>query len=190
MIGRLKEFLRLSGGEWLVSFTTRANPGKLFDQLKDDEISVEMVKWENLRSKDANALMWSLCTEIGNALRPPVPKTEVYRRAIKDVGHYFPVPVRDDLIEEWKKCWSRKGTGWFAEVTDRSKNPGYTLMFSYCGSSTYTVSEMSRLIDYLKDEMEQMGLPLKVSKEEEERLLAQWGKASCKPTEPAISAGE
>ena len=50
-------------------------------------------------------------------------------------------------------------------------------MFSYCGSSTYTVSEMSRLIDYLKDEMEQMGLMIPISKAEEERLLEQWGKA-------------
>ena len=49
-------------------------------------------------------------------------------------------------------------------------------MFSYCGSSSYTVSEMSRLIDYLKDEMQQMGIPIKVSKEEEQRLLAQWGR--------------
>lgn len=177
MIGRLKDFLRLQGGEWLVSFTTRGNPERLFERLKNDDISVEIVKWEKLRSKDANAFMWALCTDIGNAIRPPVPKEEVYRKAIRDVGRYFPVPVRDDLVEEWKKCWSRKGTGWFADVTDRSKNPGYTLMFSYCGSSTYTVSEMSRLIDYLKDEMEQMGLSIPISKEEEERMLAAWGKA-------------
>lgn len=177
MTGRWKDLLRLSGGEWLVSFTTRENPGKLYDKLKDSEISLDLKKWEKVRSKDANAFMWSLCTEIGNAIRPPVPKEEIYRKAIKDVGHYFPVPVRDDLVEEWQKVWSRKGTGWFAEVTDKSKNKGYTLMFSYCGSSTYTVSEMSRLIDYLKDEMEQMGLMIPISKAEEERLLEQWGKA-------------
>ena len=175
MIGRLKEILPLAGGEWLVSFTTRGNPVKRLNPLKNGEISVDITKYEETRSKDANSLLWALCTDIGNAIKPPVPKEEVYRKAIRDVGKYFPVPVRDDLIDEWKKCWSRKGTGWFADVTDRSKNPGYTLMFSYCGSSTYTVSEMSRLIDYLKDEMNQMGISIPISKAEEERLLAQWG---------------
>ena len=133
MTGRWKDLLRLSGGEWLVSFTTRENPGKLYDKLKDSEISLYLKKWEKVRSKDANAFMWSLCTEIGNAIRPPVPKEEIYRKAIKDVGHYFPVPVRDDLVEEWQKVWSRKGTGWFAEVTDKSKNKGYTRCFPTAG---------------------------------------------------------
>ena len=176
MIGRLKEVLPLAGGDWLVSFITRGNPKRQLDKLKDTDITVEISKWEKDRSDGANRLLWQLCTDIGNAIRPPVPKEEVYRKAIREVGHYFPVPVRDDLIDEWKKAWSRKGTGWFAEATDKSKNPGYTLMFSYCGSSSYTVSEMSRLIDYLKDEMQQMGIPIKVSKEEEQRLLAQWGR--------------
>lgn len=176
MIGRLKEVLPLACGDWLVSFTTRGNPKRQLEKLKDTDITVEISKWEKDRSDGANRLLWQLCTDIGNAIRPPVPKEEVYRKAIREVGHYFPVPVRDDLIEEWQKAWSRKGTGWFAEATDKSKNPGYTLMFSYCGSSSYTVSEMSRLIDYLKDEMQQMGIPIKVSKEEEQRLLAQWGR--------------
>ena len=176
MIGRLKEVLPLAGGDWLVSFTTRGNPKRQLENLKDTDITVEISKWEKDRSDGANRLLWQLCTDIGNAIRPPVPKEEVYRKAIREVGHYFPVPVRDDLIYEWQKAWSRKGTGWFAEATDKSKNPGYTLMFSYCGSSSYTVSEMSRLIDYLKDEMQQMGIPIKVSKEEEQRLLAQWGR--------------
>ena len=176
MIGRLKEVLPLAGGEWLVSFTTRGNPGRYLNPLKDADIDIEVSKWEKDRSDGANRLMWRLCTDIGNAIRPPVPKEEVYRKAIRDVGKYFPVPVRDDLVEEWRKCWARKGTGWFAEATDRSKTPGYTLMFSYCGSSSYTVSEMSRLIDYLKDEMQQMGIPLKVSPEEEKRLLELWGR--------------
>ena len=176
MIGKLKSILKLAGGEWLVSFTTRGNPGKQLENLLDTPLNIEMTKWEKNRSDGANRLMWELCTEIGNAIKPPVPKEEVYRKAIRDVGKFFPVPVRDDLTEEWQRCWSRKGTGWFAEITDKSKTPGYTLMFSYCGSSSYTVSEMSRLIDYLKGEMEQMGIPLKVSKEEEERLLAYWGR--------------
>lgn len=175
MIGKLTGIRRLFGGEWELTFSTKGDAGKVYERLKDFDVNVDIKKYESHRSKDANAFMWSLCTEIGNAIKPPLPKEEVYRKAIRDVGKYFPVPVRDDLVGEWQKSWSRNGIGWFAEVTDKSKNKGYTLMFSYCGSSTYTTGEMSRLIDYLIDEMHQMGLPIPASKETED-LLKSWGK--------------
>ena len=170
MTGRLKDMMRGMGGEWVVSFVTQDNPVTMFYRLKDHEVNIEIKKATKQRSKDANAFMWSLCTQIADAIRAT--KEEVYRKAIRDVGRYFPVPVRDDLVEEWQKSWSRDGVGWFAEVTDKSKNKGYTLMFSYCGSSTYTTEEMSRLIDYLIDDMKQMGLPIPASKEQEEALKA------------------
>ena len=170
MTGRLKDMMRGMGGEWVVSFVTQDNPVTMFYRLKDHEVNIEIKKATKQRSKDANAFMWSLCTQIADAIRAT--KEEVYRKAIRDVGRYFPVPVRDDLVEEWQKSWSRNGVGWFAEVTDKSKNKGYTLMFSYCGSSTYTTEEMSRLIDYLIDDMKQMGLPIPASKEQEEALKA------------------
>ena len=170
MTGRLKDMMRGMGGEWVVSFVTQDNPVTMFYRLKDHEVNIEIKKATKQRSKDANAFMWSLCTQIADAIRAT--KEEVYRKAIRDVGRYFPVPVRDDLVEEWQKSWSRNGVGWFAEVTDKSKNKGYTLMFSYCGTSTYTKEEMSRLIDYLIDDMKQMGLPIPASKEQEEALKA------------------
>lgn len=146
-----------------------------YRKLKDKKVTIEIKEYRGKRSKDANAFCWALCTQIGNAMHPPVPKEEVYRKAIRDVGSYFPVPVRDDLIEKWQDSWSRQGIGWFAEATDKSKNPGYTLMFSYCGSSSYDTQEMSRLLEYLVDDAEQMGLAIPMSKEEEAELLKQWG---------------
>lgn len=178
MIAQLKELLKLSGGEWLVSFTTRVDPSLLFDKFMGQQVNVDIKKVSKARSKTANDFCWAMCTDIGNSMRPPVPKEEVYRKAIRDVGVYFPIPVRDDLVEEWKRVWSRNGIGWFADVTDKSKNAGYTLMFSYCGSSTYNTEEMSRLIDYLKDEMNQLGLMIPISRDEEQRMLSQWQRAS------------
>jgi ABC-type glutathione transport system ATPase component len=45
--------MRLAGGEWLVSFTTRDDPRQIMDKLKDVEISVDMKKHNPHRSKDA-----------------------------------------------------------------------------------------------------------------------------------------
>ena len=174
MEGRLREPFRLSGGEWLVSFTTRGDAGKIYDTLKDLDVDVEIKKHNPKRSKDANSMCWAMCSDIGNAIRPPVPKEEVYRRAIREVGEYEPLPIREDAVETFRRRWAAKGTGWFAEVIDDSKIPGYKLVFAYYGSSTYDTAAMSRLIDFLKQDMENMGLRIPASKEQEEALAA-WG---------------
>ena len=174
MEGRLREPFRLSGGEWLMSFTTRADAGKIYDSLKDLDVDVEIKKHNPKRSRDANAMCWAMCSDIGNAIRPPVPKEEVYRKAIREVGEYEPLPIREDAVETFRRRWAAKGTGWFAEVVDDSKLPGYKLVFAYYGSSTYDTASMSRLIDFLKQDMENMGLKIPASKEQEEALAA-WG---------------
>lgn len=188
MIGRFKDLMKLSDGEWLLSFIVRDDPRKLIDKLKDKILKIDIGLFEKKRSKDANSFCWAMCSDIGRAIRPPIPKEEVYRKAIRDVGKFFPVPVRNDLIEEWKLSWGRNGIGWFCDVTDRSKTPGYTLMMSYCGTSVYTSSEMSVVLEYLKDEMEQLGLVIPLSKKEEERMMADWQKAYCKRNGNVTSA--
>ena len=188
MIGKLKDLMRLAGGEWVVSFTTRADPGKLFDRLRDQQINVEIKKASQPRSKSANDFLWAMCTDIGNALKPPLPKEMVYRQAIRDVGVYEPLPIRNDAVETFRERWASKGTGWFAEVVDDSKLPGYKLVFAYYGSSTYTSEEMSRVLDYLKQDCENMGILIPLSKDEEARLMKSWQKASCKKTGDALCA--
>lgn len=184
MIGKLKDLLRLADGGWVVSFVTRNDPARLFDSLKDNDVTVEIKKAGQPRSKTANDFMWAMCTDIGKALRPPLPKEMVYRQAIRDVGEYVPLPIREDAVDRFIERWASKGTGWFAEVVDDSKLAGYKLVFAYYGSSTYTVDEMSRLLDYLRQDMDSMGLPIPLSKDEEKRLFEKWQKglkASCKP---------
>ena len=122
-------------------------------------------------------MCWSLCTDIGKALTPPIPKEEVYRKAIRDVGEYEPLPIREDAVETFQRRWASHGTGWFAEVVDNSKLKGYKLVFAYYGSSTYDTSAMSRLIDYLVQDARNMGLPLPATKEQEEMLKSWQAKA-------------
>ena len=172
MTGKLTGIQRLFGGEWVLSFSTRADAGKIYDKFKDAEVNVEIKKATNPRSKDANSFCWVLCSDIGNALRPPVPKEEVYRKAIREVGDYEPLPIRADAVETFQSRWASKGTGWFAEVIDDSKLPGYKLVFAYYGSSTYDTASMSRLLDYLVQDAREMGLVIPAAKEQEEMLKA------------------
>ena len=172
MIGKLKERMRLAGGKWLVTFTTRDDPGQVFDKLKDAEASIDIKKYSPKRSKTANDFCWAMCTDIGKALTPPLQKEEVYRRAIRDVGEYEPLPIKAEAVETFQRRWSEKGTGWFAEVIDDSKIPGYKLVFAYYGSSTYDTKTMSRLIDYIVQDARNMGLKIPTGKEQEEMLNA------------------
>lgn len=174
MIGKLTNVQRLFGGEWILSFSTTADAGLVYEKLKDSPVNVEIKKHNPGRSKDANAFCWALCSDIGKALTPPISKEDVYRKAIREVGEYEPLPIREDGVETFQRRWATHGTGWFAEVVDNSKLKGYKLVFAYYGSSTYDTASMSKLIDYLVDEAQQMGLQIPAAKEQEE-MLKSWG---------------
>lgn len=188
MIGRLKDLMRTRDGEWLVSFTTRVDPRPLFDKFTDQEVNVEIKKASKHRSKTANDFCWALCTDIGNAMKPPLPKEEVYRDAIEEVGAYEIMHIQAEAIPTFRKIWADRGTGWITKVVDYSPVKGCKMVFAYYGSSTYDTVEMSRLIDYLKDQADNCGVAIPLSKEEEGRLLAAWGKAYSKRNENATSA--
>ena len=188
MIGRLRELLRLSGGEWLITLTTRSDPRPIFDELSGKDVSVDISKVSKKRSKTANDFCWAMCTDIGRALTPPLPKEEVYRQAIKGVGKYSILHMKAEAIPTFRRIWATRGVGWFTEVIDFSPYDGCKTVFAYHGSSTYDSVMMAKLIDYLKDEMESMELPIPISKEEEERLLTAWQKAFCRKNESASSA--
>lgn len=172
MTGRLKDLTLNRDGTQNITITVQADFRESFDELADKDITVEIKRYSRKRSRTANDFCWALCTDIGNALTPPIPKEEVYRQAIKDVGEYEPLPIKDEAVEIFSKRWSEKGVGWFAEIVDDSKIPGYKLVFAYYGSSTYDTSSMSRLIDYLVQDAKNMGLKIPTSKEQEEMLNA------------------
>ena len=185
MICKLKEVLRLSGGEWQITFTAGENP-KL-EGLKDELLRVEVKQASRKRSLDANSFCWALCSDIGKAMTPPLQKEEVYRQAIRAVGVYTPVKVVVWDVPKLLERWSEHGTGWFVDVIDDA-GMGRKLVHLYYGSSTYTVGEMRTLLDWLVDQCEQMQIKIPMSKEEQERTLAEWQRASSRKAGNVTSA--
>lgn len=172
MIGTLKDLTFNGDSTQNITVTVSEDFRDEYDSLKDGMVKIEIKRYSRKRSRTANDFCWALCTDIGNALTPPIPKEEVYRKAIKDVGEYEPLPIKEEAVETFRKRWSEKGIGWFAEIVDDSKIPGYKLVFAYYGSSTYDTRSMSRLIDYLVQDAKNMGLKIPTSKEQEEMLNA------------------
>ena len=175
MTGRLKDLTVNRDGTQNVTVTVACDFSKDYDRLKGQDLSIEIKKATRERSLNANAFCWTVCTEIGKAMIPPLSKEEVYRTAIKAVGVYTPVEVIVWDIETIRKRWEDHGTGWFVEVVDDA-GTGRKLIHLYYGSSTYTVDEMRVLIDWLLDLCQQMELKIPLSKKDEEELLERWGR--------------
>lgn len=175
MTGKLRDLTVNRDGTQNVTVTVTDDFSRVFDSLKDQEITVEIKKKTRARSRDANSFCWALCGEIGKALKPPLPKEDVYRMAIQAVGVYTPVTLVTWDVPTVKRRWSEHGTGWFAEVVDDA-GTGHKLVHLYYGSSTYSVDEMRVLLEWLTDQCRQMELAIPLSKKEEAEMLERWGK--------------
>lgn len=172
MIGKLTGIQRLFGGEWSITFSTREDFTTAYEGLKDVPVNVEIKKAANKRSRDANAFAWVLIDKIAEKMH--LGKSDVYRSAIREIGGVSEtVCVRDKAVDRLRSGWEKNGIGWQTE-TMPSKLPGCTNVVLYYGSSTYDTAQMSRLIDLLIQEAEQLGIP--TLRDEATELLGKWEK--------------
>lgn len=146
---------------------------KMLDELrKVEKVSLKIGKFKPKRSLDANAYCWTLIGKI--AEKTNVPKTEVYRDAIREIGgNYDVVCIKSEAVDTLRNAWERNGLGWLTEI-QYSKLKGCTNVFLYYGSSTFDVSQMQRLIEILKQDCEALNIDTK-SQAEIDSLLSSWG---------------
>ena len=69
------------------------------------------------------------------------------------------------------ECWEKMGLGWMA--FDMGTTKGFTTIHAYKGSSAYDTKEMSRLLDWLVEEAEGLGLETRTP-DEIERMKSLW----------------
>lgn len=136
---------------------------------KGKSLTVEIKK--ERRSLSANNFAWALMQRIAEKLG--ITKEEVYRNAIKEVGAFTPMPIKNEAVDSFIRIWQGNGIGYVVEVIGDSKLKGYTTIFAYHGSSAYDTKEMSRLIDCLVQDCKELGIETK-PQEEIESLLREW----------------
>lgn len=111
---------------------------------------------KSLRSLDANAYAWVLMDKLSAATG--VPKTDVYRNAVRDVGGNSEIVcVKAEAAPTLRKIWESRGLGWQTE-DDISKLPGCVNVILYYGSSTFDTRQMSRMIDNLIQDAKAVGI--------------------------------
>ena len=141
------------------------------EELKNEnKLNIELKKYRKKRSLDANAYMWILISKIQEKLN--IPKEEIYKDAIKNIGVYEVLPVKNEAVERFIEAWKHNGLGWICETT-KSKLDGFTNIIAYYGSSTYNTKEMSRLVDLIVQECKQLNIET-MTPEELSRLKEDW----------------
>lgn len=98
------------------------------EELKEDKLSIEIKKHKNKRRLDANAYMWVLISKIEEKVN--VSKDIVYKDAIKNIGVYEVIPVKNEAVDRFIEAWTKNGLGWICETT-KSKLEGYTNILAY-----------------------------------------------------------
>jgi len=175
--GKIKECVLTFDRRLLVTVETNAN------SLAEDTINewanaeadynVQIEKYHESRSLNSNSYMWILCDKIADKVNST--KEEVYKKAVREVGVFEMLPIKNNALTEFKRRWASKGLGWFCEELRDSKLAGYTTVVAYFGSSTYNSKEMSRLLDYVVEEAKELGIDVRTEAQIEEmkRLWAE-----------------
>jgi hypothetical protein len=140
---------------------------------KGKPLAVEIKQYRQKRSLDANAYCFVLCQKIAEAVKST--KELVYKKAIREVGQFEIVPIKNEAVERWIEVWGSKGLGWFAEVLEESKLRGYKKVISYYGSSVYDSREMAVLIDEIVLWCKELGIET-LTPSEIARLKEEWGR--------------
>lgn len=121
-------------------------------KLKEEKLSIEIKKYREKRSLDANAYCWVLLQKMAEILKKD--KDEVYVDMICKYGVFTHYIVKPSAVERTKKVW--RAVRELGEVTVNGKT-GIQLQ-CYFGSSTYDTKEMSVLIDGIVGECKEMGI--------------------------------
>ena len=174
--GKLKDHIIELGGKVVLMLDTDLS-AEYLDELKDKELKVQVSVWRQDRSLNANNYCWKLLDEI--AQRTHSTKEEVYQEIISKVGVFEILPIRNEAVDNFVEKWQSRGLGWVCNIMRDSRIPNYTNVIAYYGSSVYNTKEMSRLIDEVVQEAQELGIQT-IKDIEIKDLMDKWEKDNVK----------
>lgn len=173
MEGRLTGFSLNRDGSQNVTVTVASDFGETYDELKDAPVEIQIKKAQKHRSMEANRYAWVLIDQI--AAKQHLKKSEVYRKAILDIGGVSSDGLmKTEAVPVFKQIWEKQGLGNQIEVVD-SDDLGWSSVRIYYGSSTYSTSQMHALLQSLIQDAESLGIPT-ITPKEEEKMIGKWAK--------------
>ena len=158
-----------------ISLLVDVNNKEVVEKLKsENKLCIELKKWRQKRSLDANSYCWVLCDKIAKELCKDgtiVTKEDVYKDAILQIGSFEPFIVQEKTYANFKRIWEKQGLGFL--VQEVSRKDKCIKVNCYYGSSTYNTKEMSLLIEDLIELAKTLNVETK-SQSEINSLLKEW----------------
>ena len=166
--------------EALVTFAIRTDLGALEEELKgygEKDLTIKLSAYSPKRSLNANAYFHTLCREIGKKLE----RTETYIKNgmiatygqfdLMENGDKWIIKTNLDILKMWEQ-----ETIHTKPMGVKQENGADVYFYAVMRPShTYTVKEMSQLIDGTVQDAKDLGIPT-ISDKEMEKLLNAWGK--------------
>ena len=152
------------------------NNAEVIEQLQQyDKLDIEIKKFRNKRSNDANRYFWKLLTEYCE--EKEIDSIEEYKERVKRLGIFRVSRVETKDVETYKKSWENWGTAWFCEIYDTEYlgDVEFKILHLYYGSSSFSTKQMSRLIKDLVEDCIDVGIETK-PQAEIDSLLERWEK--------------
>lgn len=145
-----------SGGVEVTLSCPSAAVAKL-NRLIDKQLSVEIKPIKAPRSLEANAYMWSLLGDIATALETD--SDSVYEQMLERYGSYENLPIWKPALQNERKKHRLCVENGETVLTDKNGNE-QTFVWCKCyrGSSEYDTGEMSRLIDGVVSEAQELDI--------------------------------
>ena len=171
MRGKIVDFLPISGSRGRLTIDIEGDFRATYDKLKGGDVNVDVSKWREKRSLDANAYAWVLLYKIAKAVREE--PTVTYRKLIRN----FPVKTKvccckEEDVESEVREFVAGHIGRMVDVGE-SKFPGYVVLHKKYGSSSFDTAQMSAFLDKIKEQCEELDIDTKPD-EYVNSLLKEW----------------
>ena len=159
MKGRIFDYLLARNGKGRLTIDLEEDFRYQYDKLKDVDIDISIKKYSEPRTLRANAYLWALLTQIGNALRES--KEEVYFTALKCYGQGGAVSVKAKYAERFER--SNKYTEKLG-VSELNGEIFHHYRF-WVGSHEYNRDEFAILLDGVIQEAKNLGIEVRPQEE-------------------------
>lgn len=153
-------------GNLIISFAVDDNSMtiKEFEEIKDNELDLEIDKHREKRSLNANAYFWKLCDQIAKKIESD--KDSIYKLQLSRYGVFVDCQIWTQAVEEFKRQ--------FRYVEEFDDGYGETqLIRCYLGSSKYNTKEMSDLINGTVNDAQDLGIET-WNQDEIDSLIKEW----------------
>ena len=137
------KLLSLTGGlnEIILCFSMKGkNALSSLEKYKDKEVSVEIKKPSQKRSKDSNSYFWTLCEDLADEWG--VDKEAAYVEMLLRFGKFTHIIVKPEAVDRVRREW--RASEVYGTVLVNGEE-GVQIRCCY-GSHTYDQSEMNKLI--------------------------------------------